>query len=121
MRADTWGPVGAAITPACCLGAAPVVTALTAVGLGLLLQDAILIPLLAVFLGLTLWQLFGDRRRHGSSGPLVAAGVGSVLTVAGIWISPLVVGMALAAVFGAALWNLWLVWRLRRAKPGAGS
>lgn len=119
MRADTWGPVGAAIAAACCVGFVPVLTALTAVGLGFLLHDAILIPLLVGFLALTLWQLVRDRRRHGRSEPLVAAAVGSVLTVVGVWVSTLLVGLSLAAVFAAALWNLWLIRQLRRRRAGS--
>lgn len=119
MKADVWGPVGAAVAAACCLGFAPVVTALTAIGLGFLLRDAILVPVLALFLGLTLWQLVRDRRRHDRSGPVLVGALASALTVGGIWISGLVVGLALAALFGAALWNLRLVWRSRRTGPEA--
>ena len=95
------------------------VTALTAAGLGFVLHDAILVPLLGIFLAATLWQLFRDRGRHGRSEPLVVAAVGSILTVAGIWISAFLVGLSLAAVFGAALANLGLVWRLRRESTEA--
>ena len=120
MRADIWGPAGAAVAAACCLGFAPVVTALTAVGLGSLLHDAILVPLLGIFLGLTLWQLARDRGRHGHAGPLALSTPGAALTLAGIWISSVVVALALASVFGAAMWNLWLVWRLRRTSEEEG-
>lgn len=116
MRADTWGPIGAAVAAACCLGIAPVVTALSALGLGFVLDDRILIPLLVLLLGATAWQLFRDRCRHDRRGPFVVATVGAVLTVTGIWWSGLVVGLALGAVFAASGWNLWLVWHLRRGR-----
>lgn len=114
MRSDTWGPVGSAVAAACCLGLAPVATALGAVGLGFLLHDLVLIPLLALFLGATAWQLYRDRRRHGRTGPVWLVVPGALLTVAGLWLSPIAVGLGLVAVFAASLWNLGLVWRRRR-------
>lgn len=116
MRADTWGPVASLITLACCLGLAPIITALTAVGLGFLINDLILIPLLVLFLGLTLWQLHRDRSRHGASGPLAAAWPGSVLAVAGLWIAPAAAWIGIAALIAGALWNLLLV-RRRKKQP----
>lgn len=115
VRADTWGPFVAGGAAACCLGAALVVTVLTAIGLGFVLHDAILIPLLGIFLGWTLWQLFRDRKRHGRTGPVVAAAMGSILTLVGIRVSSILVGPSLAALFGVAPWNFRLAWRLRCA------
>src|SRR5260370_15902587 len=92
MRADAWGPIGSAIAAACCLGLAPVVSALTAAGLGFLIHDAILLPLLALFLAATLWQLHRDRRRHRVVGPVALGWTGSLLTFAGIWLLATAVG-----------------------------
>lgn len=115
MRADTWGPLGSAVAAACCLGLAPLVTALSAVGLGFLLDDRILIPVLVLFLAATAWQLYRDHGRHESRGPFLLVVSTSVLTVAGLWVSGMAVALGLAGVFAASLWNLWLVWKLRRS------
>lgn len=92
MRADIWGPIGSAITAACCLGLAPVVSALAAAGLGFLIKDVILIPLLVLFLGATLWQLHRDRRRHRAVGPVATGWAGAVLTLVGLWLHAMVTG-----------------------------
>lgn len=63
------GPVGSVFAALCRLGVAPVVGALGVAGLGFLLRDWILIPLLALFLGATLWPL--DETVHGTG-----AGIG---------------------------------------------
>lgn len=72
MHADRWGALGSVFAALCCLGAAPVLAALSAVGLGFLIHDAILIPMLALFLGVTIRALNRDRspraRRAGEAG-----------------------------------------------------
>jgi len=49
------GAAGGAVAALCCLGWAPLLGVLGAVGLGFLLHDAILLPALAGFLALTVW------------------------------------------------------------------
>ena len=113
MRADVWGPIGSAVAAACCLGIAPVLSALTALGLGFMFRDWIVIPLLALFLALTVWQLHRDRRRHLVPGPLWLGWVGALLGLAGLWIHPLVVWVGVVLLFAGSIWSLALVWRLR--------
>ncbi|MDT8342644.1 MAG: hypothetical protein RQ751_14130 [Longimicrobiales bacterium] len=113
--ARTWGPVGAVLSALCCLGAAPVVWALSAVGLSFLVNDLILLPLLALFLGITLRALAQDRARHGAAGPLALAGAGSLAAFGGLWVSGVVAGAGLAAVVAGAVWSAL---RLRAAARG---
>ncbi|MDE2150567.1 MAG: MerC domain-containing protein, partial [Gammaproteobacteria bacterium] len=49
--------LGAVFAAACCLGLPVLLSALSAAGLGFLIHDAILIPLLIVFVTLNLWLL----------------------------------------------------------------
>ena len=68
MHADKWGPIGSIFAALCCLGFAPALAALSAVGLGFLINDLVLIPLLVLFLGTTIWGLHRDRARHKTPG-----------------------------------------------------
>lgn len=43
--------IGSAITAACCLGLPVVISAVTAIGLGFLIHDAILVPMFMGFVG----------------------------------------------------------------------
>ena len=62
---DKIGVVGSFIAAACCLGLPAVVAILTAIGLGLLINDAVLRPLELVFLALTVaGQVFSYRAHH---------------------------------------------------------
>ncbi|MGH7556222.1 MAG: MerC family mercury resistance protein [Gemmatimonadota bacterium] len=116
IHADKWGPLGSIVTALCCLGAAPVVGALAALGLGFLLRDAILIPLLALFLAVTAWSLRGDRRRHGRAGPERLAWIAALLALGGLWISGAVVGVGLVSLVAASVWNWMIVRRARAAR-----
>jgi mercuric ion transport protein len=98
---------------------APVVSALTAAGLGFLIQDAILIPLLVLFLAATIWQLHRDRRRHRVAGPVALGWVGAALTLAGLWLPVAVVGAGLLILVAGSVWNLALVYRQRKARKAS--
>lgn len=111
MSASKWGPPGSIFTALCCLGVSPVLGALSAVGLGFLLRDAILIPLLALFLGLTIWGLRREHARHGRAGPERLSWLAAALTLAGLWMSALVAGLGLALLVAASLWSLLLTRR----------
>ncbi len=115
MHSDKWGPLGSIFAALCCLGVAPVLAALSAVGLGFLIHDAILIPLLALFLGVTIWGVHRDRGRHQRSGPVILSALAAALTLAGLWISPAVVVAGLVALVGSSLWNFRLVRSSRSA------
>ena len=111
--------IASAFAAACCLGIAPVVSALTAVGLGFVLQDWIVIPLLALSLALTVWQLQRDRHRHLVAAPAWLGWGGALLALIGLWMHPAVVWSGIALLFAVSLWNLVLIIRLRR-QPSRG-
>lgn len=113
MHADKWGPLGSIFAALCCLGVAPAIGALSAAGLGFLVNDLILIPLLALFLGVTIWALRRDRHRHARAGPERMAWVAALLTVGGLWVSGVVVGLGLLLLVAASVWNWGLVRRMR--------
>lgn len=75
MHADKWGPLGSVFAALCCLGAAPVIGALSGAAL---------------------------------------------VTVGGLWLSGLVVGLGLAMLVSASAWNWVLVRRIRKTLAPAG-
>lgn len=103
------------MTGLCCLGFAPALGALAAAGLGFLLRDALLVPLLGLFLAVTIWSLRREGRRHGHAAPERLSWVAAVLTVAGLWVWAAVTALGLVLLVSASAWNSWLMWR-RRAK-----
>ncbi len=115
MRAGIFGSLGSAFAALCCAGVPALLGALSAVGLGFLVNDLILFPLLAISLGLGLWGLGSGVMRHGLRGVLVLGWIGAALMIAGIFSLPALIYAGAAAMIAAAIWN---VLAIRRAKQG---
>ena len=64
LHLEKFGAVGTVITIACCLGFAPLLALLSAIGASFLINDALLTPLLVGFLLLGGFGLFLSMRRH---------------------------------------------------------
>jgi len=106
MFKDLGGTIGAVISGACCLGFAPLLALLSAVGAGFLIRDAILIPLFVAFLAFTVWSLWTSRKRHAKSGPFYLGLGSAVVVVPALWIAAPVAYAALAAFVGATIWDI---------------
>ena len=105
MKSAWLGSLGAAFAALCCAGVPAVLGALSAAGLGVLINDAILLPLVLLSLGVGLWGLGRGTARHGLLGVPALGSLGAALLVVGIFLSPLLVYAGSAAMLGAALWN----------------
>ncbi|MBA2510056.1 MAG: MerC domain-containing protein [Actinomycetota bacterium] len=115
MKSSVFGSLGATVAALCCAGVPAVLGALSAAGLGFLVNDLILFPLLALFLALGLWGLWDGVRRHGLRAVLVLGGVGSLLMVAGILLQPLIVYAGAAAMIAASVWNVVVLRQMHRS------
>ena len=65
------GFLGSLFSLLCCLGFGPLIVLLSAIGAGFLVNDAVLAPLLLVFLVVGGLGLRATYRRHGRISPLV--------------------------------------------------
>lgn len=108
-RASLAGLFGSGFALLCCAGVAPVLGLLSAVGLGFLIRDAVLIPLLIVGLGVTGWGLWQGRRSHGRGFPLLLGLGGGALAVGGLYLWVPLAFVGFAAVLLASVWNLRLL------------
>lgn len=77
---DKVGVGGSLFAALCCLGFPALLSILSAIGLGFLINDAILLPLLVVFLALTLYGLYRGYQRHRKPGA-VMLGAGSAVAL----------------------------------------
>ena len=93
--------LGAAVAAACCLGLTAVVSAITAVGAGFLIRDAVLIPLYLALLALSLWLLYRSANAHGVLGPFRLGLAGAVVAFVALWINPVLVYVGLVAIVAA--------------------
>ncbi len=118
---DKVGVAGSIFAALCCLGFPALLSILGAVGLGFLINDAILFPLLAFFLIVTLAGLYLGIRHHGSWLAFTMGALSAVMTLVFIAIAfnkPLAI-VGIAGLIVSSLLNVWL--RANRNKIGAVS
>ncbi len=108
-RASIGGLFGSGFALLCCAGVASALGLLSAVGLGFLIHDAFLIPLLIVALGVTGWGLWQGRCCHGRGSPLLFGLGGATLAVGGLFLWVPIAFVGFAAVILASVWNLRLL------------
>lgn len=83
---------------------------LSALGLGFLFTERVLLPLIALSLVLGVASIAWTARAHGRKAPLVVATVAALLIASGrlVWSQPLAVYLGATAFLVAAGWNLCL-------------
>lgn len=86
-------------------GAGWALAALTAIGAGFLINDAVLIPLFVALLGLSLWLLFRSARAHADLRPVYLAAAAAIAALAGLWTSTVVLFAGLGVMMGSSLWD----------------
>jgi mercuric ion transport protein len=78
---DKLGVIGSFVAALCCLGVPAVVSIVASIGLGFLINDAILLPLMVLFLLVTLIGLYLGYRAHRRTWPLILGVVSSLVAL----------------------------------------
>lgn len=107
---DGIGVGGSLFAALCCLGFPALLALLSAIGLGFLVNDAILIPLLLLFLSITIAGLYLGSRRHHRREALMLGVASAVVTVVFIAVVPkaILAGIGIAGLISASVLNVWL-------------
>ncbi len=87
-----------------------IIAGVTALGAGFLIQDRYLLPLLAVFLLISIVGTALSVRRHCQKAPVIFSIVGAVVTFGGIFLRPVVAYLGIAVLLLASI----LDYRARR-------
>ncbi len=103
---DKIGMPGSIFAALCCIGTPALLSFLTAIGMGFLINDLILFPLLGLFLAVTGYGLAMSKKRHGRNQPLIIFGVSTALIVITIWFSAIGVIIGLAGLVGSTVLNI---------------
>ncbi|NOY71268.1 MAG: MerC domain-containing protein [Gammaproteobacteria bacterium] len=109
MYKQIGGSIGSIFASICCLGFAPILAALSAAGLGFMISDAILIPLLAFFLILALWGMKSSQKRHGKTTPFYVGVGGAIAAFVGILVFMPVHIIGLITLVSASIWDIVLL------------
>lgn len=104
------GAVAATCAALCCAGAPIIVSVLSATGLSFLRNDAILLPVIAIAVGIALYGYWKGRSLHGSIRPFVLGVLGSLALVLGVvalhgLTSKVCIGGGAIALLVATIWN----------------
>ncbi|MDA2937415.1 MerC domain-containing protein [Acidobacteria bacterium AH-259-A15] len=102
---DKLGFAGTLFASLCCLGVSVVIAPLTAIGLGFLINDLVLLPLVLVFLLITLLGLYKGWRRHGVRPPFFLGIFAAVLLIPSFFISAYLSSFLLVLLLIATIWN----------------
>lgn len=120
---DKIGVGGSLFAALCCLGFPALLSILSAVGLGFLVNDKVLIPLLAIFLLVTLGGLFIGIKHHGKWPALILGAVSAVATFVFIVFAfnKVGAGIGIAGLIASSLWNIWLARNAGQQTSGKSS
>lgn len=118
MFKEISGCTGSVVAGACCLGFAPLLAGLSAVGAGFLINDAVLVPLFVASLAYTVWVLWSSRKFHGRAGPFYLGVGAATVAFAALWFLAPLAYVALAVLIVASIWNI-VVYRQSRGMPRA--
>lgn len=110
--------LGSGFAAACCAGAGWALAVLGAIGAGFLINDAVLIPLFAALLALSLWFLHRSTHAHHRRPPFYLGVGGAVVAFAGLWTSLAAIWVGLAALVAASLWDFVAAKLQHRGKAG---
>jgi mercuric ion transport protein len=108
---DKVGILGATFAALCCLGISAVLSVVSAIGLGFLIHDAVLLPLLIISLLVTVWGLLSGWRRHHQPSALIVGVIAalSLLVFSFVYQSRLLALISIAALVAASGMNVILL------------
>ncbi len=107
---DKIGIGGSIFAALCCLGFPALLSILSTIGLGFIVNDAILIPLLLVFLAVALIGLYFGTRHHREPWALILGGLSAVLIVlvfTGVLPNIALAYVGIAGLVVASVLNIW--------------
>lgn len=100
----------------CCLGFAPLLGFLSAIGAGFLINDLFLIPLFIISLSTSLWGLKKKKQLHGNEKPFLLAVVLSISAVIFLLLLPLITYLSIAGLVAIYIWDFFIL-HSRQLKP----
>jgi mercuric ion transport protein len=100
--------LGSIFADLCCIGTPALLAFLSSIGVGFLINDKILIPLLVVFLGIGIWSVYKSSKSHGRKGSLILIIVSAIVVFTAIWFSKLLVYIGLVGLIAASVWDIHL-------------
>jgi mercuric ion transport protein len=109
---------GSLFAALCCLGFPALLSILSALGLGFIARDSVLMPLLLAFLIVTIAGLYLGIRHHHKPRAFVLGVVSAVVTFlfVMVWSNRVLAGIGIAGLVMAGILNVWFRTRQLRVR-----
>ena len=104
---DKLGIVGSLIAALCCLGVPAILSIFAAIGLGFLINDVVLLPLLALFLFVTIIGLFSSYSIHQKKPALIIGLASAIVIFSFLFVFPPITYLGIAGLIIASVLNVW--------------
>lgn len=89
----------------CCAGSVVALSFLTGLGLGFLINDFILFPILFIAFGIVYYTLYQNKKEHRNIKPLYLAIASMLSMLIGVFLNPLL-WLGVVGLFTATIWDL---------------
>lgn len=103
-----FGSFGGAFAGLCCAGTPLILAFLTGIGLGFLINDFILFPLLFIFLGFMFYSLYVNKKKHKNTIPIIIGIISTIILSIGIFYT-LIIWFGVVGLFIATIWDYFLI------------
>lgn len=108
MKNGISGSFASTFAALCCAGTPIMLAFLTGIGLGFLINDFILFPILFISLGFMYYSLNYNKKKHLSTKPIYTAIIGTILILVGIFVQP-IIWFGVIGLFISTIWDYTLV------------
>jgi len=109
------GGIAGAFAGLCCAGAPIVLAFLTGIGLGFLINDFILFPILFISLGFMFYSLHYNKKKHLNTLPIYTAIISTIFIIIGIFYTP-VIWLGVIGLFMSTIWDYTLIKKCKNCK-----
>ena len=103
-----WASFAGSFTALCCAGSPIALAFLTGAGLGFLINDFILFPLLFLSLGFMYYSLQFNKKKHLSTKPLYVGLLSAITILIGIFFRPLI-WLGIIGLLFTTIWDFALI------------
>jgi len=100
------GSGGTIVASLCCLGTPVLLGFLSSIGLGFLINDFILFPLLVIFLGISIYASHKNKKLHHNKYPFILTVIGSVILIPAIFINTYLAYLVIIVLVVTSVWDI---------------
>ena len=107
--------LGSGFAGLCCAGLPIALAFLTGIGLGFVINDFVLFPILFATLGFIFFSMYQNKKKHLNPNPTYLAIAGTIVLIVGIFLIPLI-WFGIIGIIASTIWDYTLLRRHETCK-----